>query len=410
MRVIIGTHHHFSMLPDGTVYPYSVSDYAFWHRYLEVFDEVVVFARLKKVNEIDQANLPAKASGPGVSFFALPDFLGTWQYLKNYPKIAGLAKKVLRGNDACILRVPSYLCTMLWQELIKTKRPYAVEVVGDPWAQLPPGSLATKLLPIIRRKWTWDTMRQCHHADVAGYVTESILQKRYPPGGWSTHYSSIELSQEFIIDQAGIEKRLKTIETRAKSNGPWHLCFVGSLWHLSKSPDILIGAVADCVKRGLNLKLTIVGGGSLRGQLEQQAKELGIAENVKFMGQLPPGEAVYDQLDSSDLYVLSSSAEGLPRSIIEAFARGLPSIGGSGGGFAELLEDKYIVKPINVATLSRTIQRTISDVDGMKQAVRRNVEKAAEYRSDILQKRRIEMFARLRQITQEWYNKVQPRR
>ncbi len=409
MRVIVGTHHHFRMLPDGTVYPYSVSDYAFWHRYLDVFDEVVVFARLKKVNETDQANLPAKASGPGVSFFALPDFLGAWQYLKNYPKIAGLAKKVLRGNDACILRVPSYLGTLLWHELMRTKRPYVVEAVGDPWQAFSPGSHQSILRPFLRRKWAREMAQQCRHAAAAAYVTERELQKRYPPGGWSTHYSSIELSQEFIIDQAGIEKRLKTIETRAKSNGPWHLCFVGSLWHLSKSPDILIAAVADCVKRGLNLKLTIVGGGSLRGQLEQQVGKLGITKHVNFLGQLPPGQVIFDQLDRSDLYVLPSRSEGMPRTIIEAMARGLPCIGGHEGGFAELLDDEYMVKPVDAATLSCTIERTLSDIDGMKQAVRRNVEKAAEYRSDILQKRRIEMFARLRQITQEWYNKVQPR-
>jgi len=404
MRVVVTTHHHFRMLPDGTVYPYSVFDYTFWHRYLDVFDEVVVFARLERIGEADPATMPAKSNGPGVTFFELPDFLGPWQYLKYYTRLTALAKDILQGNDAYILRIPSFLSMALWRGLMKTKRPYGVEVTGDPWQALSPGSHQSMLRPIIRLKLPTDMVRQCRHAAVAAYVTQQALQERYPPGGWSTYYSSIELSQEFIIDQAGIEKRLKTIETRAKSNGPWRLCFVGSLWHLCKSPDILIDAVADCVKRGLNLKLTIVGGGSLREQLEEQARQRRIAGRIRFLGQLPPGKVIFDQLDRSDLYVLPSRSEGMPRTIIEAMARGLPCIGGHEGGFAELLDDEYIVKPVDAATLSCTIERTLSDIDGMKRAVKRNAKKAAEYRSDILQKRRIELYRRLKDITQHWLN------
>ncbi len=53
MRVIVSLLHHFRMTPDGTVYPYSVFDYTFWRRYLEVFDEVLVFARVGKIGELD---------------------------------------------------------------------------------------------------------------------------------------------------------------------------------------------------------------------------------------------------------------------------------------------------------------------------------------------------------------------
>lgn len=63
-----------------------------------------------------------------------------------------MSKQILAGSDACVLRVPSYLSMLLCREFIRTKRPYAVEVVGDPWSQLAPGSFASRLRPIIRRK------------------------------------------------------------------------------------------------------------------------------------------------------------------------------------------------------------------------------------------------------------------
>jgi glycosyltransferase involved in cell wall biosynthesis len=393
------------MTPDGTVYPYSVFDYTFWCRYLEVFDEVVVFGRVGKIGEVNPETMPPKSSGPGVTFFPLPDFLGAWQYLKAHRKLSAMAKQILTGSDACVLRVPSYLSTMLWRELMKTQRPYAVEVVGDPWQAFSPGTSNSYLRPILRRKWSREMRLQCRQAAVAAYVTQRELQKRYSPSGWSTHYSSIELPEEPIVDQSAVDKRIERIDAKSKSGGPWRLCFVGSLWHLCKSPDVVIDAVADCVKKGVNLELTMVGDGSLRKRLEAQAHHQGIADKIQFLGHLPPGEAIYAQLDQADVFVMPSRSEGLPRSMIEAFARGLPSIGGHEGGFKELLEDKSMVKPIDTPTLSGVIERTISDVEGMKEAVKRNVKKAIEYRTDILQKRRVELYTKLRDITQDWLDK-----
>ena len=88
MRVIVSLLHHFRMTPDGTVYPYSVFDYTFWRRYLEVFDEVVVFGRVGKIGEVDPETMPPKSSGPGVAFFSLPKSRGAWQYLKAQRKLS----------------------------------------------------------------------------------------------------------------------------------------------------------------------------------------------------------------------------------------------------------------------------------------------------------------------------------
>jgi glycosyltransferase involved in cell wall biosynthesis len=179
---------------------------------------------------------------------------------------------------------------------------------------------------------------------------------------------------------------------------------VGSLWHLAKSPDIVIGAVAECIAKGFKLELTMIGDGPYQSKLKNEAHRLGIAKQVKFTGYLPPGDAIIKQLDQSDLFILPSRSEGLPRSVIEAMARGLPCIGGNAGGFPELLEARFMVKPITVQALSRTIINTITDVNAMKEAVRRNVKKASEYRTDVLQKRRVEFYTKLKNITQDWFD------
>jgi cephalosporin hydroxylase/glycosyltransferase involved in cell wall biosynthesis len=80
------------------------------------------------------------------------------------------------------------------------------------------------------------------------------------------------------------------------------------------------------------------GGGIFRPELETQLKEalqrLGIADKVKFLGQVPD---VAEWLDLADIFVLPSQDEGMPLSAIEAMAKGLPIIATAVGGIPEAL-------------------------------------------------------------------------
>jgi len=48
MRVMVALENRFLKSPDGNVYSSTVCDYHFWQRYLRVFDELIVCARVKK--------------------------------------------------------------------------------------------------------------------------------------------------------------------------------------------------------------------------------------------------------------------------------------------------------------------------------------------------------------------------
>jgi phosphatidylinositol alpha-1,6-mannosyltransferase len=74
----------------------------------------------------------------------------------------------------------------------------------------------------------------------------------------------------------------------------------------------------------------IVGDGDLRAGLEQLSRDLGLADEVVFLGALPRAE-VLELMDSSDLFLLPSE-DSFGIVYVEAAARGLPSLVSSHGG------------------------------------------------------------------------------
>ena len=398
MRIMVALENRFLKTTSGNIYSTTICDYKFFSRYLKAFDEVIVFARVSEVRGGDLDKLPA--SGPNVSFYSLPTFIGPWQFLRYYPRLASLSKDAITQADVFMLRVPSAVATLLWRCLKKRRVPYSVEVVGDSWDAFAPGTTTSIVRPFVRKIMSDILAAQCRLAATASYVTEYSLQKRYSPGCWSTHYSSIELPADAIIDEQRMKVRLERIRAKAQSGESWRIAFVGSLWHLGKAPHILMAAVAGCLKKGFKLELDIAGGGSRMAQLQKMAQDLGIADHVNFLGQVNAGKQLLDVMDRADLYVLPSRSEGLPRSVIEAMARGLPCISSTVAGNIELLNEEFLVPPGDTKALVSRIEAVISNPKRMEEMAQRNLQVAKKYCAEELNRRRTEHYKRLREITE----------
>ena len=104
----------------------------------------------------------------------------------------------------------------------------------------------------------------------------------------------------------------------------------------AKNHALLLQTVARLVESGRDVSLTLVGDGPLRGRLEERARELGISGRVRFAGRRTDTPAFYRD---ADIFVLLSDYEGMPMSIIEAMASGLPVVATRAGGVAELVAD-----------------------------------------------------------------------
>jgi glycosyltransferase involved in cell wall biosynthesis len=391
VNLLVATEGHFSIGATGATYAEGPATYPIWAHYLKVFDQVTVLARVGVSNRAWPEE--AMADGPSVEFCALPDYIGPWQYLRTLPKLKALVREAVLQSEAYILRVPGLVGRLAWHEITRLRRPFALEVVGDPWDALGGGTWPSVFRPVFRHAAVRDLKRMCKGAAAIHYVTRTSLQERYPPGKGSyvAGFSDALMDAAFASPQT-MEERYRRIEeqtTQGCNHGKTvRVGFIGSLSQMYKGPDVLLRAAALCRIRGLDLEIQLAGDGRCMEAMKHLALRLGIADRTRFAGQLPFGRPILDFLDSVDLFVLPSRAEGLPRALLEAMARGCPCIGSKVGGIPELLNSDDIVPAGDADALARKILEVAGAPQRLKQMAARNLEKAKQFSPELLREAR----------------------
>lgn len=358
------------------------ANYSYWSRYLEIFSEVVILARVN--DSPSQQNEEQRADGPGVFFKSLPDYTGPWQYLRARRQARKIAREAIEECDACLLRVPGIVSHMVWREIVRAKKPYALEIMGDPWEALSPGTWPHISRPIFRQIATQQLKRICTGAMAANYVTSETLQKRYPPSknAYAVGISDVSLENPSLPAQV-IQDRYRRVQESPwkdpRDGTPIRIGFIGSFASMYKGPDTILHAVALCHKN-LNVRLEMVGGGRYLPEMKVLAAKLGIADRVEFRGELSAGPSIFEFLDSIDLFVMPSRAEGLPRALVEAMSRGCPCIASAVGGIPELLEASDLVLPHSPEKLAQLILQVAADSNRLLAMSARNLANAAQFR------------------------------
>lgn len=110
-----------------------------------------------------------------------------------------------------------------------------------------------------------------------------------------------------------------------------------------------------------SFEAVIVGEGPDRPGVEEQLRALGLGNQVRLAGERRDVAAL---LADADLFVLSSRSEGLPVSVLEAMAAGLPVVASRVGGVPELVSDGetgVLVEPGNARELAAALKRVVAD-------------------------------------------------
>ena len=122
-----------------------------------------------------------------------------------------------------------------------------------------------------------------------------------------------------------------------RSEAAFTLGVVSRLEHI-KGMDLVVPAFAEVRKRFPDVQLLVVGDGSLRAAMEQQAQELGCVDAVTWVGRQPQ-ESLPQYYSEMDIVLMPSRSEGFGLTAIEAMACGCVVVASDVGGLPEVVSD-----------------------------------------------------------------------
>jgi len=196
-------------------------------------------------------------------------------------------------------------------------------------------------------------------------------------------YIKSTIKEEFKLDESKIECVYNGVNIEKftpnyeLNSSQLNITNVGTLYYI-KNHDLLIKAFKILIDKGYDLKLNLLGDGVRRQELEQLVSDLNLKEQVNFFGVV---DNVSDYLQKSDIYCCSSLVEGLPISVLEAMACGLPIVSTKAGGVVDIVFNDvngYICESFEPEDYASYIEKIIVDKElrlKMKNESRKFVEK-----------------------------------
>lgn len=149
----------------------------------------------------------------------------------------------------------------------------------------------------------------------------------------------------------------------ARRSGDQQHLVIGCTARLHRKNDhaALLRAFARIGEHRPEVRLLLVGRGPEEARLRELAASLGISARVRFLGEQADVAA---SLQEMDLYLQASVAEGMPNSILEAMATGLPVVATTVGGTPEVVVDGetgFLVPPRDPAALAAATLKLLGD-------------------------------------------------
>lgn len=195
-----------------------------------------------------------------------------------------------------------------------------------------------------------------------------------------------ELWDKLVVVRCGLDleeftRRGHEGEDDSKGDGQLRILTVGRV-DAMKGTVLLLEALAELRRRGLDATLTIVGDGPSKAKAMAIAHRLGVGGQVRWEGAVGQ-DRIRDFYAKCDVFCLPSFAEGVPIVLMEAMAMEVPVVANAITGIVELVEDGVsgvLVRPGRLDQLTEALSSLLRDRElraAMGQAGRNKIE--AEY-------------------------------
>lgn len=143
----------------------------------------------------------------------------------------------------------------------------------------------------------------------------------------------------YVIQNVVNGNQLKSIAKTDKNNYDFDIIFLGRLEDV-KDPLRFVKLI-EKIKQHQEIKVAMVGDGSLRSQVEEEIDKLSLNKNIVLFGnQVNP----YKILLNSKILVITSKYEGMPMNALEAIACNIPVVSTPVDGLLDIIDRKYLCK------------------------------------------------------------------
>ena len=250
--------------------------------------------------------------------------------------------RAMRRCDAVHIRCPGPLGLHGAIALVFSRKPRCAKYAGQ-WE----GDLDQPIAGTIQR---WLLSRR----GFGGPVTVNAL--------WNGNRGHIFSVFNSSVARAQLERARGIAQSKALEN-PTRFLFVGRI-DSNKNLRVIVQAFARArAKTGRDLRLDVVGDGPERASARELVSELGLSGAVCFHGRMLPQD-VWRVYADSHILVLASSAEGWPKTPMEAMCYGLPCICTNVSTLPMILADNergLLVEPRDVDGLADAMRRLATD-------------------------------------------------
>jgi glycosyltransferase involved in cell wall biosynthesis len=187
---------------------------------------------------------------------------------------------------------------------------------------------------------------------VSDAVRDSLIQQYgFPARKMLTIHNGVS-SREFTPDRSDAI----SIRTKLEIRFDEFVLVCTARLSAEKGIDILLSAMSQIIQKDPSCKCIIVGEGALKEKLLEQVKSLGLRRHVFLEGFHAD---VRPYLCAADVFALTSHVEGLPFSVLEAMACGLPCVVTNVGGNAEAVAHNVNGLVVNPGSVEEVVQAII---------------------------------------------------
>lgn len=210
---------------------------------------------------------------------------------------------------------------------------------------------------------------------------EAAKRFRLRNGGKAYRIPGIGVDTKAV--ERAVPKRAELLNQIGADDSSVVLISVGEL-NENKNHRAIIRALGMLRNRAIHYVLCGTGGQEAR--LALLARQLGLESNVHFLGYRT---AIYELLKSSDVFALPSYREGLPRSMMEAMASGLPCVASRIRGNIDLIEDGrggFLRHPDDIQGLADSINELAGNEELRKRMGASNLVSVQKYDVEVVRR------------------------